>query len=373
MPNINVRALHEHEYPLLPTLLPGISPQHPGFRPENCRAAVVNGQIVAMTMIERRTLRYGGAELRAGILSGFHMGGGYKRLHMDFVAALMRDALARLAEQGAHLALIHDSPDGSGPDFGFFPVWPVTTFACAARDAADLDPPDTLSLRAARPHDVPQLHTLHERHFGAHVTLTRTPQLWLWRIVTGMPPALVVACEHTPTLYGYIAGADLLSSEVEVVADTPESARTLLSYVGYNAVNAGIHELRWIIAPDSVLLAFARDLLDVTLTAHYPRRGGWLARLIDTRGLVDALLPEIDAHLQHSGSTAPAGINAHADRIRIHTSAPVDLTHSDFLQLLFGALTPAALGIKAQLAPPQVAQLGVMFPPRVAGIAVWDW
>lgn len=374
MPSARVRALHEQEYDLLPEMFPGVTVQHPGFRPGLCRVLTMNGRIVAAVLIERRTLRYGGADLRAGLVRGFDTGGDPRHQH-DHFAALMRDTLARLAEQGAHVALlrVHHESAVPGPDFGFVPVWPQTIFTCESAAAAEIIPPDDLHLRAIRPHDVPAVAALYEQHFGAHVTLTRPPQTWLWRVATQTPPALVVAGEQAAQLHGYIAGNDLLSEAVEIAVDTPEAARLLLADAGKHACNAGLDALHWTVAPDSVLVAFARQMLDVTLSAHYPRRGGWMARLIDARRLVETLLPELSAHLQQTQQAAPLHISAHADFIRVQSQAVTDIAHTDFIQLLFGALTPAALGIKARLKPDAVRLLAGVFPPRVAGIGVWDW
>jgi hypothetical protein len=135
-------------------------------------------------------------------------------------------------------------------------------------------------------------------------------------------------------------------------------------------------------APDDALINIASQALTVTVSARYRPDAGWMARLIDAQGLVEALLPEIVAQARTVMPELEARdliFRCQPDRVEIglggRKSTHSHLNHQDFIQVMFGSLHPSALAMRAQssLHPDAVRLLEALFPPRVAALAGWDW
>lgn len=351
-------------------------PHRPGFSPALHRVGVLDGQIVSHVLLETYTLRYGGARLRVVGIGKVYTDPVYQR--RGYSAAVIRDALTRIIEMGAHLALLNGIR-GYYPRFGFNPVFPDYTATFDAAEIAAL--PTPLTVREPRLQDIPILAALFERHWGGRVTFTRSPESWLWRVLQGDDgKRVLVVCGEDDVPQGYIAGQNFIQPEVEVVADTPDAALTLLSICGQWAVDAGQPEVRWLMPPDDALVAFAQQIVTVNLSARYEPDGGWMARLIDVQGLIEALLPEV---IQQARLTMPdleaekLILVPRADGIQIGLRQQPDtlsrLSPADFIRVVFGSLSPAALGHRSQLSAASVHLLQTLFPPRVAMLGGWDW
>jgi predicted N-acetyltransferase YhbS len=344
----------------------------PGFRSSMSRIGVLDDTVVAQALVEPYTLCYGSIRLRVAGIGNVcthpdHRGAGY-------TSAVLRDALAYIVEQGAHLALL-EGASHYYERFGFSPVFPYYYFEVDSAEAAAL--PSPLVVRDARPEDAPAMARLYDRHWGWRVTLTRSPELWLWRMQS--PDRLVQVIEaKNGKLCGYVAGHDLSGDPVEAVVDTQEAATTLLSACGRAYQQAGVARMRWHLPPDDALVNYARTLLTVTVSARYQPSGGWMARLIDSTGLIETLLPEILAQAQ---STLPdltveaLAIHCQPETVQINWRKNIScqLNHQDFIQIMFGSLRPAALAARTPLHPAAVMLLEALFPPRVAALAGWDW
>ena len=373
---LTVRALLPHDIDRICELMPNFELylKKPGFKLTMCRVGLLNGQVVGYVLVEPRLLRYGQASLNVVMMGSVFIENAHRARGYD--TALMQDALAFVAEQGAHLAFIHAS-QGYGTRFGFSPVFPYYLLAFESSAAARLHV-DYIA-RPLEPHDIPHIAALYEKHWNARVALQRNAELWLWRIEHGDLPVEVI---ETPEdgICGYIAG-NSLQPEVEMVADSPSAARTLIGTAGRRYHHAGFDEVRWLVPPDDMLVTYARQLLDVTVSARYSREGGWTGRLIETRTLLNVLLPEITAQaMMHEYSDfSPERLVLHCqpERVQIGLDRQPEtfsaLTHQDFIQLLFGSTSAQALGITANLHPAATYLLGSLFPTRAAALAVWDW
>ncbi|HEX2623192.1 MAG TPA: GNAT family N-acetyltransferase [Phototrophicaceae bacterium] len=351
-------------------------PQRPGVVPAMHRVGVLGDEVVAHALVEPWTLRYGGARLRVAGISKVYTDTDHRR--QGYSAAVLRDALTYAIELGAHLVLLNGIP-GYYSRFGFSPVFPDYAADFATDEIAQL--PTPLTVREARPGDIPTMAALFERHWGGRVTFTRSPETWIWRVTRGDDArrALVI-CGEDDVPQGYIAGRDLLLPEVEVIADTPEAALTLFSTCGQWAQTAGLTQVRWLLPPDDALVAFAQQTVSINLSAHYEPDGGWMARLVDSQGLIDALLPEL---LEQGRVTLPdltpdkLILICRAEGVEIglrHDRSTFSyLSQRDFIQVLFGSLSPATLGLRSHLSLPAIRLLQALFPPRMAALGGWDW
>jgi predicted N-acetyltransferase YhbS len=346
--------------------------EKPGFQPSFLRVGEFRNRIVCRVLIEQMTLRYGGVSLRVAGISGAFTE--YRFRGEGFGEAVVQDAIAYMREQGAHLALLDDTTGHYFDRFGFGPVWPHYTLSFDAQAASELDTP--LTVRRATPPDLPAIARLYDKHWMPRTAAVRSAELWLWRARYGGWQSLVAA--GIDRLHGYMAAPDLRGTQVEIVVDNEAAARSLLVEAARVHDNNG--RVRWSLPPDDALIAYARDWIDLSLQADYRRTGGWMARLIDVRGLVHTLLPELHAqgvmawpeyqadnlHWEHDADTVSIGLN---DQPATH----VRIGYHDFIQLMFASLTPESLALRQDLSPVAVRFLKALFPARVAALAPWDW
>jgi predicted N-acetyltransferase YhbS len=354
-------------------------PRAPYFKYNRYRTGVLtNGdheQIVAHAAVLPYVLRYGGVMLRVA-------GVGAVCTHPDYRgrgygAAVLRDSLAYMAEQGSHLALLKGIKNYY-ERFGFNPVFPYYSFEVKSADAAALDAP--LRVRDAALDDTPQMAALFEKHWSGRVTFTRSPELWLWRVKEGRFRYLKVIEDSGGRICGYLAAPEPTSVRTEAVVDSLEAALTVLAYCGRQYLEASHAKIHWLMPPDDALVYFARQHLPVTVSAHYEPSGGWMARMIDTEGLIQALLPEITAQASSTMldfNPAALQLKSKSDVIQIGLKGrvPFALPHQDFIQVMFGSLRPAALALRPnnRLNDDAVRLLEALFPPRMAVLGCWDW
>jgi GNAT superfamily N-acetyltransferase len=350
-------------------------PHEPGFDYTSHRSGVLDGRVVSYAEVKPYTLRYGRVKLRVGGVGGVcthpdHRGHGY-------ASAVLQDSLAYMAEQGIHLALLN-GVRGYYDRFGFSPVWPKYAFEVPAAEAARLQP--ELRLREPTMQDIPFMARLYQKHWEGRVAFIRSPETWMWRVFSEEWRYIRVVDDGQ--VCGYISGDNPLGREIEVVADTPDAAITLLAECGRLCLQAGLEKVRWLMPPDDAVVAFARTLLPVTVSAEYLPDGDWMARLIDTRELVNTLLPEMiaQASLADPHFDADAlhfGFQPHQISIKMRgqDTTICQLDHRDFIQVIFGSLRPSALALRphSRLHPDGVRLLDLLFPPRMAALGCWDW
>ncbi len=354
-----------------------LRPTEPGFSYGLNRVALVNGEVVAYMRVVPGLLRYGAARISVGGLAQVCTHPAHR--NQGFSAALLQDAIAYMAEQGAGMALLNGIP-GYYQRFGFSPVWPYYNLHIPAAEAARLTSP--LRLRPAHTDDVPALMNLYQRHWGGRAAFERSALLWAWRIQHEIRPVQQVVVDKDDGVQGYLSGLSLTDDETEVVADTPEAALALLGLCGAACLEAGMEMLSWCIPPDDALISFARQHVTVNLSALYRPNGGWMARLIDARGFLETLLPEITAQAASTDPAFdPAALLAEAGAggvrlaLRGQPDTLCDLSYNDFLQVAFGSLRPDALAVRpaSQLQPAGRRLLELLFPPRIAALACMDW
>jgi predicted N-acetyltransferase YhbS len=352
-------------------------PLEPGFDYDLHRLGLKDGQVVAHVGIKPATLHYGSARLHVGGVAAVCTHPDYRK--QGYSSSVLQDALAFMTEQGAHLALLNGISNYYDR-FGFSPVWPDYYLETDSATAAALEAP--LKLRDVRPADIPAMAALYQKHWDGRVTFNRDPRLWAWRAASGARPYQQVVDDGRGGVCGYIAGHDLTDELIETLADTPEAALTILKAGGQARQHMGAKTLRWIVPPDDALVSFARQYLTVTVSARYLPNGGWMARLIDARGLVNTLLPEIVAQAASSDPTFDAdalsvdpGGGGVQISLRKQPATLCNLNYYDFIQVVFGSLRPAALAVRpySQLQPQGRQLLELLFPPRMAVLGCWDW
>lgn len=349
----------------------------PGFNLRDHRALFIDGRLVAHAMVKPYILTYGSARLHV-------LGVGRVCVHPEYrkrgySSAVMRDTVAYMAEQGAHLALLNGI-SGYYERFGFSSVWPYyhVEFNTDAADQRAVP----LTMRQAQPGDAAEMAALYERHWGGRVTLERSAALWYWRLNHERRGLLQVVEGKHGEICGYIAGDDWNKPITEIIVDTVEAAETILSVCAQHAAEEELPKVRWLMPPDDAMITFIRPLVRVTVSAEYRPSGGWMARLIDTHAMIDTLLPEIIAQVRYTDPEFDPGrlnFKYQSDAVNISLRGLPDsqctLSYADFTQVIFGSLRPAALALRTHtsLKPAGVFLLEKLFPPRMAVMGAWDW
>lgn len=348
-------------------------PQKPRFMYEHCRVGMIGDTVVSQVLIEKETLYYGQAQLKVAIIGKVCTHPDYR--HLGYSSALIRDTLAYIAEQGAHLALLND-PGSFYHNFGFGPVLPDTQMVMDSQLASHM--PITLKIRSAQQEDLPAIARLYARHWDGRVSFQRPPDWWVWKYLSSIDPILV-AVNQADQVQGYL-WRENMRAELEIVCDTLQATMSLLAFLGkrMQKINQPLIEL--LIPPDDAILSFVRMMMSVNVQAIYRYNSGWMARIIDSTALLQALLPEIATHAQSFTRNFDASrlyLNSEADAVEIglrnDPNARLQLSHRDFIQVMFGSLRPSTLALRDQLPYELIHLLELLFPPRIAAIAPLNW
>lgn len=372
MSTLHVRPAKDDE---IETLGLGDLKRIPHFRPTMVRLGVTNDRIVSRVVLRDRTLMYGRAAIKTTCVGQIHTQEAYRQ--RGYAAVVMSDTLTYMREQGAHMALVHDSTSSYMSRFGFSSVWPNYTLSFSAKEAAALDQP--LSLRPMEPYDLPVVAALYDRLWGGRVTFSRDPDTWIAHVTHG-GWEIYVAVDDNDRPQGYIAIADPDAGLVEVIAGSSDAAMTILAFAGRWYQESGLESIQWATLPDDPFTAFARDWLDLTISVTFKPQGAWMARLVDVRGFINMILPELTAQAEMALPDFRSGalkLRPHADHIEITVYvAPainLKLSHRDFVQLMFGSISAENLAMRVGFAANEVHLLERLFPPRLAALAPWDW
>jgi predicted acetyltransferase len=349
-------------------------PRKPGFSPGDYQGAFVDGTLVSVMRVVHHTLHYGQSRLRvAGIVD---VATDPAHRHQGYSTAVLVDTLTYIAEQGAHLALLYDETNYYRR-FGFSPVLPDYSITFDSHPAF---PTGTLlTMRPAQPSDLSAMAGLYESQRDGKLMFRRSVDQWRWLFEASVEPPLVVEGTNG-TLYGYLWHSGDEIDTTEVVAVSMEATLKLMAQSARTHHAEGKTTVRWVVPPDDAIIVYAIPAVPVTIhAAYYPDRG-WLARLMQPQSLVNVLMRELAAQARFVDPSLDASrlvLEVQPDVVTVgmknQPHGTCRISHRDFIQVMFGALRPAALAVRAKLLPDQVRTLEMLFPPRLAALSAWDW
>lgn len=131
-------------------------PHKPGFHPEDYQGGFVEGKLVSLARVEQHTLYYGLERLKVAGIGDVCTDSAYR--HRGYSGVIVRNTIASVAGQGAHLALLYDRSNYY-QRYGFTTVWPDYNLQFTAQELSHQPMP--LALRPATPHDAPALAALY--------------------------------------------------------------------------------------------------------------------------------------------------------------------------------------------------------------------
>jgi predicted acetyltransferase len=344
-------------------------PHHPHFAYHHLRGGFYRGQLISLVHAYQRVLHYGVAQWRIGAIS--HVCTDEDFRYHGFASAVMRDTLAYLAEQGAHMAMLSSGIADYYTRFGFSAVLPDYKLSVPVVDALKIH--SHYTVRLPHPNEIRAIRALYNRHWGSKVTFSRDDVLWQHRL-RHHPPLVAVA--PNGAIEGYTWRHPIYDIWVETVINSMGALMALLKADAHVVQAQRVNTLTWIVPPDDLMISLLRPHIEMTLSAQYRPTHGWMARLIDSTGFVQSLLQEIQAHLRitHPNLSEKPHIVVKSDRVEVaFRKQSCHLSHRDFIQVVFGSLSADMLAIQQQLSSDVVDMLHTLFPPRIACIGAWDW
>lgn len=345
------------------------TPNKPNFKYDLCRVGIIDETLVSQVLIEKNTLHYGQARLKVAIIGkvSTHM----EHRHKGYSSALMLDTLTTIAEQGAHLAVLNDLGNFYH-QFGFSSVVPTTVLEVDSYQAMTM--PHPLRIRHATIEDVDIIAAIYKRHWQNRVTFRRSADWWDWKFKSSIDPVLVAVTQGNQ-VQGYL-WRENTGNQLEMVCDSLPATMTLLSFLGKRMQKLDEPLIQLLIPPDDTIVSFVRQMMDFDVRVMYHHQSGWMARIINSKALLKALLPEITRHASMripNFDSSALYLHSDADAVTIGLQTQPDyelhLSHRDFIQVMFGSLSPTTLALRDQLPFEMVRLLEILFPPRVAHIA----
>jgi predicted acetyltransferase len=333
--------------------------QHPAFQYDQHRIGVLDGKAIANVIAVPYTLRYGEAELTFG-------GIGAVCTHPDhrmkgYAAAVMRNTVEYMRARGDHFSMLNTGEVGFYPKFGYHTLWSDGTVEIEAANALTLS--NSLRLRSASAEDIPQMTALFDRNMAQRVTMLRSRELWAWRMAAesdAYPRVVEVAGQIAGYWVGFYG-----NHLIEMVADSDEAVAALLADAARIFQDTGPEKISILVLPDEALLHRIRRMVPCEMMREFVPGANWMARIIDTEGFRDAVLPEIK---RQAGPDVRLNIQPNSVMCG-QGSISTELDHATFLQVLFGILPPAILPLQAET----INLLERVFPRRDFIISPWDW
>ena len=349
--------------------------------------------------MDERTIRIGKAKLRCGFIGAVVAHPDFRR--QGVAGELMRGSLDLARSRGLHLVILNGLAEFYD-QFGYVDMFDPTECAVDLSAIAHL-PASPYRLRPATVADAPALIELYDRHLGRYAASTeRHREDEAFRLAfmdrlqeqksTVPPDHTVVAEDESGRIRGYCAipwGPFQFFGHEVAADDWP----ALLAFLHHSSSIAGRQEdqteIQFPLPPQSAMAFDLADHLPVRLTSTQQPRAGWMARIVDLPGAVDALQPAWNARWRQANleqkSTVSLAIDGDAWLITLGPEG-VDVTRgtttAETLYLSLRQWTQVIFGFRpitwvvAQQEDPVPADLlqafEALFPPIEPWIAPLD-
>ena len=306
----------------------------PDYFPGMVRGAFRGDQFRGGYILYRRTLRIGPARIPFSGVGTVHTAPEFRG--QGVARAMMHDVIALATERRDALLLLDGVPDMyhrygyvNVQDFSEVVIDRSAALAITSEDTEH--PANQYTIRPADPSDAAALLAMYERYSGpVPGSFTRTPERqahWLNNCWTTNPPWLAV--DDRGNVHGFLTlSYRYLNRAYEVGADNPAA---LLALAGYHSALLDAQsidgtEMLWHLSPSSTATTWLADHLPVRIETRARPRSGWMARLVNTDVLVEAMLPIWRERWQ----AAHAGFSVHDTGATAHTpDLTIDLTIDD--------------------------------------------
>ncbi len=361
----------------------------------------VEGNAISRLWVIPFTLRVGQATVRMDGIGGVGTDEAYR--NRGYSRRVLDATVQRMQEGDAALSMLYGIPDYY-PKFGYATAGP-DHYLQLTDLSADAPLPSRWQARPVRPGDLPALRRLYDRNTaGAVGAAVRAPDARPWQDMAALaagerddacrvvedPRGSVAAYAWRGQGYWYVTNLDRDRPEAlilgEVMAEGPAAADAVLAlcrrWGAEDAVRRGVKRVVLSLPSDGpVAAAVMRQRAE--LTRLYAPCGGSMARVLDVRRLLAALLPELADRLRRS-SFSFAGclrfvtdLGAAALRLgpngaaivpgeRYEEAEELQLPQTDLARLALGAFPPEDILDRLERPlPDEVRHLvTVLFPER---------
>jgi predicted acetyltransferase len=268
----------------------------PHFRNGDLRVVSVDGKMVSMMMLLRRSLRVGTAVVNGAIVAPVathpdHQGKGH-------CSAVMRDAIQYMKAQGFEITILWGNP-WLYPHYGYSPAMVRTELVVkSTQKKADVKNP--YQVRPFVAADVEAMTRIYNNNTASRTCAeVRSPAMWEWR-PNGSEVELEVVTDAEGEVIGYWSlGTDWgrpCAHEVGVLND--EACGVVFNRLLETAKTKGVTEFFCIIHPDHPFARFAfRRGSEVRIRSG---GGAGMARVLNPVSLLTAMENELERRLHHS-------------------------------------------------------------------------
>jgi hypothetical protein len=252
--------------------------------------------------------------------------------------------------------------------FGYQTLWSDGAVEIQVAEARQLS--SSLTVRAAALKDLPQMAGLFERAMARRVTMSRSSEMWAWRMADDSVKHRRVVEDGNGQIAGYLVGC-YANSQLELVAASSEAVAALLADSARIFQDSGPDKLSILVTPDDPMLHRIRRMVPCDLATEFVPGANWMARITDSEGFRAAVLPEMAGQAVLDPRELIFSIQPERVYLglRGQASTNVELDQGTFLQVLFGILPPAVLSLH----PDAIQLLERLFPRRDFLISPWDW
>jgi predicted acetyltransferase len=238
------------------------------------------GKPVSKLWIVDRTLRIGGAQVKAGGISSVETD--KDRRGQGLAAALMEAAVKLMEKEGYEASLLHGIPDFYHR-FGYIPCMPEYAVRIATINAERA--PGPLALRSFQESDVPAIARIYNGE-NAWRTGTAVRDAETWK---GFPrsvgwftkPAIRVTVDGRDRVTGYVVFDDdaAICRAAEAGGMGGDVLGSILRFLAQRAVDLRKETVHLELPPDHPLALYARKF-GCEADIRYPRNGGFMGRII---------------------------------------------------------------------------------------------
>lgn len=336
---------------------------------------------VSWCSVVERTMRFGVARLRVGGIGG--VGTAPRHRRHGYARRVLEDALDLMEAEHYQISFLHGIQDFYGK-FGYVTCMPEYELWLETRDAERAQ--SSLPTRRLQAADRPEVVRLYNRENRTRTgSAVRRPENWSgFAIGTwwSIPAKAQVILDSCGGVAGYVVfdDTDTACRASEVGGGGEGVYAAVLRFLARRAVRLRQQRI-WLHLPEDH--SFSIYCRQFGLRSHtlYPRAEKAMGRIMDLPGCMRELCPELARRWRRSGSEVD-GIGLHTDigtgRLQRNGdqcvwesqpgSAPLELSHQDLTQLIFGYVRPADLETWGRVRiPPGVRQLaGDLFPLQQA-------
>ncbi|MFQ6085969.1 MAG: enhanced intracellular survival protein Eis [Candidatus Bathyarchaeia archaeon] len=297
--------------------------RNPWFKPEDIVPLFSAGKLVSCLQIFPKPVRIGNRSIMMGGVGNVATLPRYRR--RGYATMALKRAIQLMRERGYGLSVLFTGM----PDFYRRLKWEVASphyeYSIATTELCDEVPhvPDEFSPQTMRDEDLPAVLRAYETtNRGRTLSVVRSLECWRRQLKYGGKDGscfLVIKKHQNPLGYSRCIKSKKGLEVVEAgfLSDSTDArlaCEGLLAHMGRYASGMGLGKISANVPPDHLL---ARHLLAHGAVDRSRASGNLMARIVDFRGLMESLLPELSNRVSNAGFSGRFSIQTEEDGISL--------------------------------------------------------